>query len=94
MGGGEVIDVVQPHARHHVLGTLRGATHADASAAVAAAKAAAPGWQAMSFDDRAAILKDIAAAVATVKSGGPLRFAGPERPGLRNPPKFFYRLRE
>ena len=30
MGSGEQIDVVQPHARHHVLGTLRGATHDDA----------------------------------------------------------------
>ncbi|MFN8156100.1 MAG: L-glutamate gamma-semialdehyde dehydrogenase [Candidatus Nanopelagicales bacterium] len=56
MGSGEQIDVVQPHARHEVLGTLRGATHDDARAAMGAAKAAAPGWRAMSFDDRAAIL--------------------------------------
>ncbi|MBI1377064.1 MAG: L-glutamate gamma-semialdehyde dehydrogenase [Frankiales bacterium] len=54
-GGGEQIEVVQPHARHHVLGTLGGATHDDARDAMAAAKAAAPGWRALSFDDRAAI---------------------------------------
>ena len=56
MGSGEQIDVVQPHARHHVLGTLRGATHDDARAAMEAAKKAAPEWRAMSFDDRAAII--------------------------------------
>jgi 1-pyrroline-5-carboxylate dehydrogenase len=56
LGSGEQIEVVQPHHRHHVLGTLRGATHEDARAAVDAAKAAAPGWRAMSFDDRAAVL--------------------------------------
>ena len=56
MGGGEQIDVVQPHNRHHVLGTMRGATHEDARDAVDAATAAAPAWRAMSFDDRAAIL--------------------------------------
>jgi 1-pyrroline-5-carboxylate dehydrogenase len=55
-GGGPPIDVVQPHNRHHVLGTMRGATHADARAAVDAALAAAPAWRALSFDDRAAIL--------------------------------------
>ncbi len=55
MGSGEAIDVVQPHARHHVLGTLRGATHDDARAAMDAARAAAPGWRDLSFDDRAAI---------------------------------------
>jgi len=55
-GGGEAIDVVQPHNRHHVLGTMRGATHDDARAAVDAALAAAPGWRAASFDDRAAVL--------------------------------------
>jgi len=56
MGSGEVLDLVQPHARHHVLGTMRGTTHDDAAAAMAAAKKAAPEWRAMSFDDRAAIL--------------------------------------
>jgi 1-pyrroline-5-carboxylate dehydrogenase len=55
-GSGEEIDVVQPHNRHHVLGTMRGAKHEDARAAVDAAQAAAPAWRAMSFDDRAAVL--------------------------------------
>ncbi len=56
MGGGRKFDVRQPHARRKILGTLKNATLADASAAVEAAKAAAPGWRALSFDDRAAIL--------------------------------------
>jgi 1-pyrroline-5-carboxylate dehydrogenase len=55
-GSGEEIEVVQPHNRHHVLGTMRGTTHEDARAAVDAAKVAAPEWRAMSFDDRAAVL--------------------------------------
>lgn len=55
-GEGEQLDVVQPHARHHVLGRLRSATKADAAAAVDAAMAAAPAWRDMSFDDRASIL--------------------------------------
>jgi 1-pyrroline-5-carboxylate dehydrogenase len=55
-GAGESMDVVQPHNRHHVLGSLRGATHEDARAAVDAAMAAAPAWRAMTFDDRAAII--------------------------------------
>ncbi len=56
MGGGEPFEVRQPHARRKVLGTLRNATVADARSAVDAAKAAAPGWRALSFDDRAAVL--------------------------------------
>ncbi|WP_116245894.1 L-glutamate gamma-semialdehyde dehydrogenase [Nocardiopsis sp. FIRDI 009] len=56
MGGGERIDVVQPHRHSAVLGTTANATHDDARDAIAAAKAAAPAWRAMSFDDRAAIL--------------------------------------
>ncbi|SDZ30267.1 delta-1-pyrroline-5-carboxylate dehydrogenase [Micromonospora pattaloongensis] len=55
MGTGDPIDVVQPHRRHHVLGTLRNASHDDAWAAVTAAKDAAAGWRALSFDDRAAV---------------------------------------
>jgi 1-pyrroline-5-carboxylate dehydrogenase len=55
-GGGEPVDVVQPHNHKAVLGTLHNATQDDARAAVAAAREAAPGWRAMSFDDRAAIL--------------------------------------
>lgn len=54
-GGGEAIEVVQPHRRRHVLGVIHNATSADAARAVAAAKKAAPMWSALSFDDRAAI---------------------------------------
>ncbi|HQR80803.1 MAG TPA: L-glutamate gamma-semialdehyde dehydrogenase [Actinomycetota bacterium] len=55
MGGGSRIKVVQPHAHGQVLGTLKAANRKDATAAVAAAKRAAPGWRALSFEDRAAI---------------------------------------
>ncbi|MFC7448571.1 L-glutamate gamma-semialdehyde dehydrogenase [Rhodococcus daqingensis] len=55
-GSGERVDVVQPHRHSAVLGTLTNATHEDADAAVEAAVAAAPGWRALSFDDRAAVL--------------------------------------
>ncbi len=56
MGTGPKIDVREPHAHRKVLGTMRNATLGDATAAVDAAKVAAPGWRALSFDDRAAIL--------------------------------------
>jgi 1-pyrroline-5-carboxylate dehydrogenase len=56
MGGGEEIPVVQPHDHQHVLGVMRNSTRGDAEAAIAAATEAAPGWRAMSLDDRAAIL--------------------------------------
>jgi 1-pyrroline-5-carboxylate dehydrogenase len=55
LGGGEPIDVVQPHRKHAVLGTLTNATPDDVRDAIEAARAAAPGWQRMSYDDRAAI---------------------------------------
>ncbi|GAA2739259.1 L-glutamate gamma-semialdehyde dehydrogenase [Pedococcus aerophilus] len=55
-GTGRKIEVRQPHARRKVLGTMRNATIGDAQSAVEAAKAAAPGWRELSFDDRAAIL--------------------------------------
>ncbi|WP_342801364.1 L-glutamate gamma-semialdehyde dehydrogenase [Nocardia sp. No.11] len=54
-GDGPSFEVVQPHRHTAVLGTLHDATAAEAAAAVEAADAAAPAWQAMSFDDRAAI---------------------------------------
>ena len=56
MGGGAELRVVQPHDHAHVLGVLRNSTQADTRAAVAAAREAAPGWRAMSYDDRAAVL--------------------------------------
>jgi 1-pyrroline-5-carboxylate dehydrogenase len=55
LGGGEPIDVVQPHRKDAVLGTLTNSTPDDVRDAIAAARAAAPGWQRMSYDDRAAI---------------------------------------
>jgi 1-pyrroline-5-carboxylate dehydrogenase len=55
MGGGDWIDVVQPHNHAHRLGRLGEATDEDVSAAIEAASLAAPGWRELSFDDRAAI---------------------------------------
>ena len=55
MGDGDRIDVVQPHRRHSVLGTLTNATHADATAAVDAAIAAKRAWADTPFDERAAV---------------------------------------
>ncbi|WP_109505812.1 L-glutamate gamma-semialdehyde dehydrogenase [Nocardioides speluncae] len=55
-GGGEEIEVVQPHDHKHVLGVLKDATQADAKAAVKAATGAAADWRAMPFDERAAII--------------------------------------
>ncbi|WP_213453634.1 L-glutamate gamma-semialdehyde dehydrogenase [Rhizomonospora bruguierae] len=55
MGGGEPIEVVQPHRRRHVLGVTHNATNADAAAAVTAAKAAVPLWSGLSYEDRAAV---------------------------------------
>ncbi len=55
MGGGRRVRVVQPHRHKHVLGVLKNATQADARAAVDAAKAAAPAWRALPFDERAAV---------------------------------------
>src|SRR5215469_9416617 len=55
-GTGEPIDVVVPHNFRHVLGTMRNAADEDVADAIEAAHAAAPGWRALSFDDRAAIL--------------------------------------
>jgi 1-pyrroline-5-carboxylate dehydrogenase len=69
MAGGVPIDVVQPHSRHHVFGTMGSADAGDARAAIDAARAAAPGWRAMSFDDRAAILLKAADLLA-----GPWRY--------------------
>ncbi|GIF19166.1 1-pyrroline-5-carboxylate dehydrogenase [Actinoplanes tereljensis] len=55
MAGGDPIEVVQPHRRHAVLGVTGNATPTDAAAAVAAAKQAAPGWQALPYAERAAV---------------------------------------
>jgi 1-pyrroline-5-carboxylate dehydrogenase len=55
MGSGRRGQVVQPHRHSHVLGEYGDAGQQDALDAIAAAKAAAPSWQALSYDDRAAI---------------------------------------
>ncbi|MGY1810358.1 L-glutamate gamma-semialdehyde dehydrogenase [Blastococcus sp. SYSU D00669] len=55
MPGGPEFEVVQPHRHSAVLGRSAHATHADAEAAVRAAKDAAPAWRDLSFDDRAAV---------------------------------------
>ncbi|WP_033260022.1 MULTISPECIES: L-glutamate gamma-semialdehyde dehydrogenase [Kitasatospora] len=55
LGAGSEIHVVQPHNHAARLGTLRNATQDDAREAIDTALAAAPAWQALSFDSRAAI---------------------------------------
>src|ERR1700721_2004904 len=55
MAAVEVIDVVQPHNKRHVLGQLGNATDVDVAGAIYAAKQAAPAWRALGFDARAAI---------------------------------------
>ena len=55
MGGGARRTVVAPHRHSHVLGDYREADTADAAAAIEAALQAAPAWQALTYDDRAAI---------------------------------------
>ena len=56
LAGGAPIEVTQPHRKDAVLGRMGNATAADARAAVAAAKEAAPGWRRLPFEERAAIL--------------------------------------
>ena len=55
MGGGDRVDVVQPHRRSAVLGVLAEATPDDVSEAIGVALAAAPAWRELPFDDRAAV---------------------------------------
>src|SRR5829696_5572979 len=64
-GGGAEIAVVQPHDHQRVVGVMRNSTTRDADAAIKAARDAAPGWQAMSLDDRAAIILKAADLLAT-----------------------------
>ncbi|PRY43883.1 L-glutamate gamma-semialdehyde dehydrogenase [Umezawaea tangerina] len=56
MAGGDRVEVVQPHDHHHVLGVTAQATREDVAEAVQAAKDAAPAWQDLPFDERAAVL--------------------------------------
>jgi 1-pyrroline-5-carboxylate dehydrogenase len=55
MGGGQRVDVVQPHRHSARLGTFTNAEHSDASAAIEAAMAAKGDWEATPFDERAAV---------------------------------------
>jgi 1-pyrroline-5-carboxylate dehydrogenase len=55
MGGGERVEIVQPHNHRHVLGELGNVTEQDVAAAIDSARRAAPGWRELSYDDRAAI---------------------------------------
>ncbi|MCW2772400.1 MAG: 1-pyrroline-5-carboxylate dehydrogenase [Nocardioides sp.] len=55
VGDGEVFEVRAPHDHGLLLGSGRNATRTDAEAAVAAARAAAPAWRALPFDERAAV---------------------------------------
>jgi 1-pyrroline-5-carboxylate dehydrogenase len=55
MAGGDRIDVVQPHRHRQVLGVTANATTEDATAAVEAAKAAAPAWRSLPYEERAAV---------------------------------------
>jgi 1-pyrroline-5-carboxylate dehydrogenase len=56
MASGEKIEVRSPHEHSRVLGVTANSTQSDASAAVAAAKAAAPMWRDLPFDERAAVI--------------------------------------
>ncbi|MFC3891672.1 L-glutamate gamma-semialdehyde dehydrogenase [Lentzea rhizosphaerae] len=56
MGGGDRVDVVQPHDHRHVLGVTAQATNSDVADAMRAAQHAAPDWQELPFDERAAVL--------------------------------------
>ncbi|MFN2451105.1 MAG: L-glutamate gamma-semialdehyde dehydrogenase [Candidatus Dormibacteria bacterium] len=54
-GGGAPFEVRVPHDHAHVLGRARQATAADVGDAIEAARVAAPGWAAMSTEERGAI---------------------------------------
>ncbi|WP_026424493.1 L-glutamate gamma-semialdehyde dehydrogenase [Actinokineospora inagensis] len=56
LAAGDRVNVVQPHDHQHVLGVTAQATTGDVADAVAAAKAAAPAWRELPFDERAAVL--------------------------------------
>ena len=55
MGGGDRVEIVQPHNYRHVLGELGNVTEQDVASAIESARQAAPGWRELSYDDRAAI---------------------------------------
>ncbi|MFK7999200.1 MAG: L-glutamate gamma-semialdehyde dehydrogenase [Polyangiales bacterium] len=53
--GGTTEDVVMPHDHQHVLGQVHNTSAEDVDAAIQGALAAAPAWQALTFEERAAI---------------------------------------
>ncbi|ASR39671.1 1-pyrroline-5-carboxylate dehydrogenase [Prauserella marina] len=55
LAGGARFDVVQPHEHARALGVCGQATEEDVARAVTEAKAAAPGWSELPFDERAAV---------------------------------------
>ncbi len=56
MASGEKIEVRSPHEHSRVLGVTANSTQGDATSAIAAAKAAAPMWRDLPFDERAAVI--------------------------------------
>jgi 1-pyrroline-5-carboxylate dehydrogenase len=56
MASGDKIEVRSPHEHSRVLGVTANSTQADATSAIAAAKAAAPMWRDLPFDERAAVI--------------------------------------
>ncbi|MBF6478351.1 1-pyrroline-5-carboxylate dehydrogenase, partial [Nocardia cyriacigeorgica] len=54
-GVGARHEIVAPHRHRQVLGTYTDTTHSEASGAIDAAIAAAPGRRALPFDERAAV---------------------------------------
>lgn len=55
-GHGTAFNVIEPHNHKHVLAVCQSAAETDVADAIAAAKAAAPAWRDLTFDDRAAVL--------------------------------------
>ena len=56
MATGDKIEVRSPHEHSRVLGITANSTQADGTSAIAAAKAAAPMWRDLPFDERAAVI--------------------------------------
>jgi len=54
-GHGKPFNIVEPHNHKHVLAVSQGASETDVVDAIAAAKAAAPAWRDLPFDERAAV---------------------------------------
>jgi len=68
-GHGATFKIVEPHNHKHVLAVSQGASETDVVDAIAAAKAAAPKWRDLPFDERAAVFLKAADLLA-----GPWRY--------------------